>query len=251
MIIESLGWEALGLSLFGALAAGFTTGFAGFGTGLVAAGFWLHALPAAAVPPLVAIASVAGQLVGVVTLRRAVSWGRAWPFLLGGFIGLPFGVLALEQASPGLLRAVVGGFLIAYAVSQLSGLVRRRIGSWGGKPADGLVGLGGGLLGGFAGLSGPLPLVWLQLRGLPSEQQRATYQPFNLLILSAATIGMALAGHVDRQVLTIAGLCLPATIIGAAIGARAYRRVDEATFRLVVLVLLLLSGLVLIGRTLF
>lgn len=250
MILETLGWQALALSIFGALAAGFTTGFAGFGTGLVAAGFWLHALPAALVPPLVAIASVAGQLVSPLSVRRAFIWRRAWPFLLGGFIGLPFGVLALELATPGLLRAVVGGFLIAYAAVQLSGLVRQRIGTWGGRPADGVVGLGGGLLGGFAGLSGPLPLVWLQLRGLPSEQQRATYQPFNLLILSAASIGMAIAGHVDGRVLTLAGLCLPATIIGAWLGARAYRRVDETTFRLVVLLLLLISGLVLIGRTL-
>ena len=248
MILETLGWEALGLTLFGALAAGFTTGFAGFGTGLIAAGFWLHALPAILVPPLVAIASVAGQLVGLVTLRRAMNWRRVWPFLLGGVIGLPFGVLALDLASPGLLRGVVGGFLIAYAVVQLSGLVKRRIESWGGKPADGLIGLGGGLLGGFAGLSGPLPLVWLQLRGLPSDQQRATYQPFNLLILSGATGAMALAGFIDGQVLTLAGLCLPATLIGAWLGARSYKRVDEATFRLVVLTLLLVSGAILVGR---
>ena len=31
--------------LLGALLAGFTTGFAGFGTGLVASGLWFHALP--------------------------------------------------------------------------------------------------------------------------------------------------------------------------------------------------------------
>lgn len=251
MFLETLGWEALALTLFGALAAGFTTGFAGFGTGLVAAGFWLHALPAALVPPLVAMASVTGQLVGVATLRRAFSWPRAWPYLLGGFVGLPFGILALDHATPGLLRAVVGGFLIAYATAQLSGLVRRRIGTWGGRPADGLIGLGGGLLGGFAALSGPLPLVWLQLRGLASDQQRATYQPFNLFILSAAAAGMALAGHVDGRVLSLMALCLPATLLGAWLGAQSYRRVDEATFRLVVLVLLLLSGLVLVGRALF
>ena len=34
---------------------------------------------------------------------------------------------------------------------------------------------------GFAGfgLSGPLPLIWLQLRGETSDRQRAIYQPFN------------------------------------------------------------------------
>ena len=64
----------------GALVAGFTTGFAGFGTGLVASGFWFHVLPAAMVPPLVALASVAGQIVGVVTVRKAFDWARLRPF---------------------------------------------------------------------------------------------------------------------------------------------------------------------------
>ena len=42
---------SLAFVLIGALLAGFTTGFAGFGTGLVAAGLWFHALPAEMVPP--------------------------------------------------------------------------------------------------------------------------------------------------------------------------------------------------------
>src|SRR3546814_17357102 len=58
------------------------------------------------------------------------------------------------------------------AISQLSGLTRLAIGAWGGRPSDAAVGVGGGILGGFAGLSGPLPLIWLQLRGGPSAEQR-------------------------------------------------------------------------------
>ena len=55
------------LSLFfvvlGAFVSGLVTGFTGFGTGLVASGFWLHALPAPMAPPIVAITSVVAQLV--------------------------------------------------------------------------------------------------------------------------------------------------------------------------------------------
>jgi uncharacterized membrane protein YfcA len=54
--------------LLGALAARFTTGFAGFGTGLVASGLWFHPLPASMVPPLVALASVAAQ--SITSLQR-------------------------------------------------------------------------------------------------------------------------------------------------------------------------------------
>jgi len=246
--VDSLTWDALGLVVGVALVAGFVSGFAGFGTALVAAGLWLHVLPAPVVPPLVAVCAAAGQVVGFLHVRRVFRWDRVWPYLAGAALGVPLGVMALERASSGALRTVVGAFLVIYAGAQLSGLVRARIGPWGGRKADGLIGLGGGILGGFAGLSGPLPLVWLQLRGGPSEAQRATYQPFNLVVLIAASVGMAIAGRIDGTVLAFLALCLPATLIGAWVGARCYRLVDEATFRRVVLGLLSVSGAVLLIR---
>jgi uncharacterized membrane protein YfcA len=239
---------SLAFVLIGALVAGFTTGFAGFGTALVAAGFWFHALPAAMVPPLAALTAVVAQLVGLATVRRSFEWGRAAPFLLGGALGVPAGVVALSLASPEMLRLSVGLFLAGYAGFQLLGFARYSIGNWGGRAADGTVGIAGGFLGGFAGLSGPLPLIWLQMRGGPSARQRATYQPFNLIVLALASLGMALSGALDARVLTIAMLCLPVTLAGAWLGARAYTSVSDATFRRVVLVLLLGSGTVLVAQ---
>jgi uncharacterized protein len=247
--METLTWDALGLVVGVALVAGFVTGFAGFGTALVAAGLWLHVLPAAVVPPLVAVCAAAGQMVGVVHVRRVFRWDRAWPYLAGAAFGVPLGVMALDRVSPEILLIVVGVFLILYTLAQVTGLGRLRIGSWGGRKADGLVGLGGGALGGFAGLSGPLPLIWLQLRGGSSEAQRATYQPFNLVVLTAASLGMAIAGRIDGQVLVFLALCLPATVAGAWLGVRSYRLVDEAMFRAVVLGLLCVSGIALLIRT--
>jgi len=238
--------SSLVIVLAGALVAGFVTGFAGFGTGLVSSGLWFHALPAPMVPPLVALASVVAQVVGLATVRKAFEWRRATPYLVGGLAGVPLGVAALSFATPEVLRLSVGGFLVAYAAFQLSGAGRLRIGAWGGRPSDAVIGAGGGFLGGFAGLSGPLPLVWLQMRGGTSAEQRATYQPFNLIVLVAASGGMAASGAIDRATLAVAGLCLPATLVGAWLGARAYRGVSEETFRRVVLVLLLVSGSVLI-----
>ena len=243
-------FAALAVVLLGAAIAGFTTGFAGFGTGLVASGLWFHALPAPMVPPLVALASVVGQIAGLFKARTAIAWSRAAPYLIGGVLGVPLGVWALSAASPFLLRTSVGLFLIAYSLRELVGWGRRNIGAWGGRGADGLIGIGGGFLGGFAGLSAPLPLIWLQMRGGPSEQQRAVYQPFNLIVLSFASIGMFVSGQMDRPTLEVAALCLPVTLAGAWIGAHVYTGVSERTFRFVVLGLLLASGLILIGQAL-
>lgn len=78
--------------LLGALFAGFTTGFAGFGTGLVASGLWFHALPTAMVPPLVAMSFLVAQLIGIITVRKAFDWLRARPFLhVGAHIAFDIG----------------------------------------------------------------------------------------------------------------------------------------------------------------
>ncbi len=79
----------------GALVAGFVSGLSGFGTGLVALGFWLHAIEPILAAPLVVICSVAGQLQATATLRRGIRIARLWPFLAGGLLGVPLGVAVL------------------------------------------------------------------------------------------------------------------------------------------------------------
>lgn len=250
LLPATLDQSALLFALAGALIAGFTTGFAGFGTGLVASGLWFHALPAPMVPLLVALSSVAAQLVGLVTISSVLSVRLAMPMVLGGVVGLPFGILTLKAATPDMLRLSVGAFLVLYAAVQLAGLARHAIGAWGGRRADAVIGTAGGFLAGFCGLSGPIPIIWLQLRGGPVVVQRSIYQPFNLIILTLAGAGMLWVGDFGRDALAIAAVCLPATIAGAWLGARAYGLVGEATFRRIVLALLLGSGLILVAQVL-
>jgi uncharacterized membrane protein YfcA len=247
---NSFSLPTLIVAVLGALFAGFTSGFAGFGTALVASGIWLYVLPAPMVPPLTVILSVAGQIVSLATVRHAFDWRSTLPYFAGAVVGVPLGILALAAASPLVIKIAVGTFLVAYSFYQLIQRKSFAIGQWGGKLADGIVGLGGGVLGGFAGLSGPLPLIWLQLRGGPSDRQRATYQPFNLVVLAMACVGMAVGGQITLKVLTIALVCFPATFIGALLGARAYVRVSPKTFQRVVLAMLLVSGCVLLASSL-
>jgi uncharacterized protein len=250
MFATSPDLATLAVVIAGALIAGFVTGLAGFGTALVASGLWLHALPASAVPPLVALSSVAAQIVSLITVRKAFDWSRALPYLAGGALGVPLGTVALAAASPPLLRTSVGAFLSIYAICQLLRRSKREIGAWGGTCADAIIGIGGGFLGGFAGLSGPLPLIWLQLRGGEPDRQRAIYQPFNLIVLTLASVAMAVRGQITMPVLGIASLSLPATLLGAWIGANVYVGVTAQTFQRVVLGLLLASGCILLGQAL-
>jgi len=231
--------------VLGALCGGFVTGLAGFGTGLTALGFWLHVLEPPVAAALVVICSVVGQAQSLHAVRRAIAWGRAWPFVAGGLVGIPLGVAVLRTVDPRALKVLVGRLLVAYTTATL-GFKRWPTVAWGGRLADGVVGVGGGVLGGMAGLSGPLPTIWCGLRGWSGAAQRGVYQLYNLAVLAVVLVVYAAQGLLTMRVLWLALVCLPATVLGAFLGTRLYGRVDDRQFRAIVLWMLFASGLALI-----
>jgi uncharacterized protein len=235
--------------VLGALCGGFVTGLAGFGTGLTALAFWLHVVNPVVAAALVVTCSVVGQTQSLFTVRREISWRRAWPFLAGGILGVPVGVASLQSIAPQALKVILGIVLIGYTGVMLA-LRRFPTTAWGGKAADGAIGFGGGALGGLAGLSGPLPTIWCGLRGWTADAQRAVYQPFNLIILAIVLCTYIAQGTMTVEIWKLALMCAPATILGAFLGIRTYGRVNDRQFRTLVLWLLLASGIVLTASNL-
>jgi uncharacterized membrane protein YfcA len=239
----------IALVVAGALAAGFVNGLSGTGYALVALGFWLHAMSPVTAAPLVAFCSVGGHLQSLPKIWKGVIWSRLWPFLAGGLIGVPIGTALLGFVRVQPLKVGVGLLLIFYCTWM--GLVRRPpVVMGGGRLADATAGLGGGILGGMASLSGPIPVIWVQLRGWTALAQRGVNQPFNMSVLALSLVSAAVAGFLDRTFLIWAAICLPVTLIGAQIGLRLYGRINDAQFRRLVIVLLGLSGVTLIASSL-
>ena len=239
----------IALVVVGALAAGFVNGLSGTGYALVALGFWLHAMSPITAAPLLAFCSVGGHIQSLPRIWKGVIWSRLWPFLAGGAIGVPIGtaLLGLVQVQP--LKIGVGILLLSYCAWM--GLVRRPpVVMGGGRLADAAAGVGGGILGGMASLSGPIPVIWVQLRGWNMLAQRGVNQPYNMSVLSLSLVSAAIAGFLDRTFFLWAVITLPVTLIGAKIGLQLYGRINEAQFRRIVIALLGLSGLTLIGSSL-
>jgi hypothetical protein len=240
---------AMALLAGGAFAGGFISGLAGFGTGLIALGFWLHVVEPAAAATLVAICSVAAQAQNLPGIWPAVDHRRVWPMVIAGLLGIPLGTLLLTRLDLDSFRLGIGLLLLAYAAFMLLGRFQPRI-AWGGRIADAAVGFGGGVLGGLAGLSGPLPTIWATLRGWGKDQRRGVFQLFNLTILGAVVLWHAASGLVTARLGLMVAIALPGTFAGAWLGIRAYRRLSDRHFQDVVLVLLALSGATLVWNAL-
>lgn len=225
--------------------AALASGLAGFAFALIASGVYLHVLEPTAAVALVLAGSIVTQAVTIFRLREGIVWRRLWPFLIGGTIGVPIGVALLGRLDGATVRVLVGGFLIIYSLVMLALRHPPRI-TRGGQAADGAVGLIGGVMGGFAGLSGALPTVWCNLRDWPKDEQRGVYQPFIVAMQGFGFVALASTGAVTSNTWVLLAVCLPALLLGAYAGLKLYARVDDKGFRRIVLSLLLLSGLALL-----
>lgn len=240
-----LGTETILFLVTGAVLAGFVMGLVGFGTGLAALGFWLHVADPTLAVPLVAICSLSTTGFTFHAYKHAISLRRLAPFFLGAVAGLPFGVLALTRLDAGSVKLAMGAFLIVYTLFRLFVVPGLTVAPRG-RGADAAVGFGGGLMGGFASTPGPLTTVWCGLRGWSKDEQRAVYQPFNQAILLIAFGLYAWEGLVTAELWWLALYCVPATLAGMGIGMAGYKRLGEAQFQRIVLVLLLASGCMLV-----
>jgi hypothetical protein len=182
---------------------------------------------------------------GVWKLRRTLNWRTIAPFIIGGTIGVPLGAVLLTYLNPGYVRLGIGVLLVIYSIYGLAKPTFKP--QQVGVATDSGIGFLNGVLGGLTGLPGFIITVWCQMRGWTKDQQRAVFQPVILAAMAAIAISLGIAGAITTDTLKLYALGLPAMLAGLWLGFRCYGKLDDATFRKIVLVLLLCSGLALIA----
>ncbi len=239
---------AYALLFAGALAGGFVSGLAGFGTALMALGLWLYVMPPTVAVSLILICSVVAQTATLPSMWKCFDLSLVWPFVIGGLLGVPIGTVLITHADPRVFKLTIGVFLLIFPIALYFSAPMAF--TFGGRLADGAIGFAGGILGGLAGLSGPLPILWASIRGWGKDERRGIFQTFNWTVLFVALCLQAAAGHVGTEVLWFAALALPGTILGTWLGARLYHALNDRNFRDVVLGLLFVSGAILLWNSL-
>jgi uncharacterized protein len=176
---------ALVLLSLGALAGGFVTGLAGFGTALTALAIWLYVLPPSTAVPLVLICSIVAQTSTLPSFWRSIDFKLVWPFLIGGLAGVPVGTMLIKHADPQVFKLTIGVLLLVFPAALYFNRASVAL-SFGGRVADAAIGFAGGILGALAGLSGPIPTLWASVRGWDKDERRGVFQTYNWTVLSAA-----------------------------------------------------------------
>jgi len=243
----STGDSPLWAVMTGAFVGALASGFAGFAFGATSLSVWAHTLSPQVLVQMVVACSLIVQLLTLPGVWRNIDWRAAAPFIGFGLLGVPVGAGILQILDPWWFRKIAGLLLVGYVISVVVArrLPRQRQASRGSMY---LVGFGGGVMGGFAGLSGILPTIWCSLMKWSKDRQRATFQIFNIAMHVMTLCVYAFQGRMHAGLTAPLTAALPMMLLGSSLGFYLYRRVGETQFRKALLVLLGLSGVGLVLR---
>jgi uncharacterized membrane protein YfcA len=224
----------------------FVSGLSGFAFSAIAGGILLHIMEPLEAVPLMMACSVGVQAANLWALRGHIQWKDSLLLTVGGLLGIPIalGLLRVIDAQSfrqgfGLAVAIYASYMLFRPSCNRHAPMRR-----GSKM---LVGFGGGVIGGLTAMPGALPTIWCDIHGLPKNQQRGIVQPFIAAMQIFALTLMLLRNDLSSKVLFDFAFSVPALLIGSALGMLAFRNVNELMFRRIVLLILLLSGILLVG----
>ena len=229
----------------GAALAGLVQGISGFAFAMVAMSVWVWGIEPRLAAAMAVCGGLLGQCIQLFTVRRGLLPGALLPFVLGGLAGVPLGVWALPHLDPSVFKVTLGSFLVLCCPAMLWADRLPRI-TAGGRWADGLVGVLGGVMGGIAGFSGVLPSLWVTLRGWDKDLQRGVIQNFSLAALAATLLAYLASGALTVDMAAKFAVVAPAMLLPSLIGARIYHGLSPAAFRRVVLGLLSAAGVAMV-----
>jgi uncharacterized protein len=227
-----------------------TSGLSGFGFSAIGA-LCLWLLPPKLGVPLLMSLSAANQLMSLGQLKADLPPLRQWwsqgpaPYLLGGLVGVPIGLAILHSLPTSTLVAILGGFLLIYATYSLLKPESLQLSRHTGWQAACLVGMTGGIIGGFTAFPGAAVVVWSGLKHLPKRASRSIVQPY-ILGLQLVSLAMLVVEHpetFDRTYWALLAITVPVVLPGTLLGVNLYKSLSDINFRRVTFMLLGTSGL--------
>ena len=241
--------EQLILAVLIVFAAFVITGISGFGSGLIAIPMLAFFLPLSLVVAVLTLLSYGSTVFQSIALRQHTCWQEVWALLPFTLIGIALALLMLAHTNLQNMAVILGFFIAGYALYALYALFDLKpLG--GGRIWSIFAGGFGGFIGTLFGTGGPFYVVYLNLRQLDKSQFRATIATTFLIDGGVRVAGYAAIGYFTPQVLILTLLLVPVLIVGLMIGHASHFKINQRQFHLVINLMLLLSGSLLIIKSL-
>lgn len=230
----------LALSALAVFGAAIVRGFSGFGFSLLSITAITLFMPQAEVVPSIFLLEIAASLNLIPSIWREIHWRSLSFLLLGCVIGTPIGVAALANVPAAPMTLAMSIFVVIAATMMLRGF---HLAKTPGPVATTATGAFSGLLNGAFGIGGPpVVLFFFSTPGAAAIGRASVIAYF----IGTDSMGLAWDAYhhlITRQTFLQAALWLIPLLVGVSLGARSFRSISEATFRLWVLRLLMLLAI--------
>lgn len=221
-------------------------GLSGFGSGLIAIPLLAFLFPLTFIVPVLGLLSYSGTLTQSFHLRKQVVWRDMLPLIPFSLLGIAIAVWLLVNVDANRLVMALGVFVLLYSIYSLLPLPLHN----GSRRWALVAGLGGGMVGALFGTGGPFYVVYLKMRQLNKHQFRATIAMIFLVDGGVRMTAYALNGLFTAQVLWLVLTLLPVLFAGMYVGHHLHIKIEQKRFNQVISLLLLVSGVMLIIKSL-
>lgn len=151
----------------------------------------------------------------------------------GPWLGLAFGVIVLILSSRDLRRLRIASAALDRPIS---------------RPASLAALLAAGVIHGIYATGGPMLVYALGREGLSKKAFRSTLSTVWMLLNTILIARFATTGSYDRDTLLHVLMLVPAVPLGIFLGEWIHRQIDERSFKMAVLVLLIVAAISLLVR---
>ena len=233
-------WPTLVAIVALAATAAFIQALSGFGFALFIVPFLALLIGPRDTVLLANLMSTFSGAVQAYGLRHSAERQTAGILMAGSIAGMPAGLAVLLLLDADVLQVVIAVMVIVFTLLLMRGLALHAAGLAG----DLAAGFVSGVLNTSTSMSGPPVVLYLQGRGLPPLEFRATIATF-FAVTSAIGVALLIAsGSAKPYVFGALALSLPAVFLGQRAGNLVFPRVDHTLFSRMVYGILLLSGVV-------
>jgi uncharacterized protein len=201
----------------------------GFGEALIAVPLLAFCMPIQIAAPLAVLVSITIAAVVVIQDWRHIYVRSAGWLIFSTLFGIPLGLLLLTHSPEHLVKGLLGGLILLFAVFCLFGKLRLQLHhdsrAW--MLTCGFV---AGILGGAYGMNGPPLVIYGTMRNWTAQHFRATLQAYFLPASILGMCGYFCAGLWTRTVTHDYLLCLPVMFPAVFLGRAINHRLSSATF---------------------
>lgn len=200
-------------------------------------------LPIQVAAPLVALVGGLAEFLLLLKYREAFNLQAVSILIAASIVGIPVGVYFLSWVDAGVVTAVLGLIVIAYALYALIGFKPPELANRGWAVLFGFI---GGILGGAYNTSGPPVIVYGSCRRWPPAEFKSNLQGFFLVVGITVIFTHFFSGNFTPIVWYNFFIAVPAILLALFVGFRLDKYIDPLRFRKIVLITLVFLGIGLI-----